>query len=84
MPKIHQIFEHKEIPPYLEARGLLKQYLKAKLYLLAGNVLQVRFRERNPQGSGIWYFRINKQFRALGVFNTAGDLVIFKIDNHQN
>lgn len=83
MPRVHQIFEQKEIPSYLEARGLLKQYLKAKRYLLTGNILQVKFKERHPQGSGIWYFRINKQFRALGVFNPNGDLVIFKIDNHQ-
>ncbi len=83
MPRIHRIFERKEIPKYLEARSLLRQYIKAKQYLLAGNTLQVKFKERNPQGSGIWYFRINKQFRALGVFNAVGDLIIFKIDNHQ-
>ncbi|MBI4122092.1 MAG: hypothetical protein HY461_02065, partial [Parcubacteria group bacterium] len=69
--------------PYLTARGLLKQYTKAKRFLLHGNLLQVRFKERNPKGSGIWYFRINKQYRALGVFDADGDLIIFKIDNHQ-
>lgn len=83
MPIIHHIFERKEVLPYLRIRGLLKQYLKAKRYLIQGNSLQVRFKERNPKGSGIWYFRINQQFRALGVFNDAGDLIIFKIDNHQ-
>lgn len=30
-----------------------------------------------------YYFRINKQFRALAVFNKDGDLVVFEIDNHQ-
>lgn len=83
MPKIQGIFERKEVLPYLEARGLLNQYKKAKRYLLGGNVLQVKFKERNPKGSGIWYFRINKQFRALGVFDEAGNLIVFKIDNHQ-
>lgn len=83
MPRVQQIFERKEILPYLEARGLFKQYKKAKRYLLDGNTLQVKFKERNPKGSGIWYFRINKQFRALGVFDTGGNLIIFKIDNHQ-
>ena len=82
MPQIHQILERKEILPYLEDRELHKQYLKTKRYLLAGNTLQVKFKERNPQGSGIWYFRINRQFRAFGVFNATGDLIIFKIDNH--
>lgn len=83
MPKVQQIFERKEVVPYLEARGLLKQYLKAKRYLLMGNLLQVRFKERNPKGSGIWYFRINHQFRAYGTFETSGNLIIFRIDNHQ-
>lgn len=83
MPKVQQIFERKEVSPYLKARNLLKQYVKAKRYLLQGNTLQVKFEERNPKGSGIWYFRINKQFRALGVFNKVGDLIVFKIDNHQ-
>jgi len=83
MHKIAQIFERKEILSYLEARNLLKQYKKAKHYLLQGNTLQVKFKERNPKGSGIWYFRINRQFRALGVFDKKGNLIIFKVDNHQ-
>lgn len=83
MPKVYYIFERKEILPYLEVRGLLKQYRKAKQFLLKGNTLQIKFKERNPKGSGIWYFRINKQFRALGIFDKTGDLIIFKIDNHQ-
>lgn len=83
MPKILNILERKEILPYLEARGLLQQYKKAKHFLLQGSLLQVRFKERNPKGSGIWYFRINKQFRALGIFDAQGNLIIFKIDNHQ-
>lgn len=48
MPKIQQILERKEILPYLEARNLLNQYKKAKQYLLQGNTLQVKFKERNP------------------------------------
>ncbi len=83
MPKIRGILERKEILPYLEARGLLKQYKKAKDYLLSGHSLQTKFKERNPQGSGVWYFRINKQFRALGTFEDGGNLIVFKIDNHQ-
>ena len=83
MPQIHQILERKEILPYLESRGLISQYKKVKQYLLAGRSLQTKFKERNPKGSGIWYFRINKQFRAYGIFDTSGNLIIFKIDNHQ-
>lgn len=84
MAKISRILEKKSILPYLKSRGLLNQYKKAKKYLLSGNVVSTRFKERNPKGSGIWYFRINKQFRALGVFDNDGNLIVFKIDNHQN
>lgn len=83
MKKIQRILEKKEILPYLQARNLVDQYKKAKDYLLNGNTLQVKFKERNPKGSGIFYFRINKQFRALGVFDEEGNLIIFEIDNHQ-
>ena len=83
MSKVYQIFERKEIILYLEARRLTKQYKKAKQYLLQGNTLAVKFKERHPKGSGIWYFRINKQFRALGIFDSQGNLIIFTIDNNQ-
>ena len=81
--RIRHILERNYILPYLEARGLLKQYKKAKQFLLQGNTLRAKFKERNPKGSGIWYFRINRQFRALGVFDKFGNLIIFEIDNHQ-
>lgn len=84
MPLVHKILEKKNILPYLVKRGLLDQYKKAKRYLLEGETLKVRFKERNPKGSGIWYFRINRQFRALGVFDPEGALIVFDIDNHQN
>lgn len=82
MSKIGFIFETKDVLPYLEKRNLVKQYKKAKQFLLAGNVLQVKFKERNPKGSGVWYFRINRQYRALGVFNDDGHLIVFEIYDH--
>ena len=84
MPLVYQILEKKHILSYLVKRGLLDQYKKAKRYLLEGETLKVRFKERNPKGSGVWYFRINRQFRALGVFDGGGNLIVFDIDNHQN
>ena len=83
MPRPKGIFEKEKVLPYLTRRNLLAQYKKAKNYLLEGETLKVRFKERNPKGSGIWYFRINKQFRALGTFDEEGNLIIFDIDNHQ-
>lgn len=84
MLKIKSILEKEEILEYLSSRNLLKQYKKAKEFLLRGNMLQVRFKQRNPKGSGIWYFRINKQFRALCYLNDQNSIVVYKIDNHQS
>lgn len=83
MRKPRNIYEKKEVLGYLNKRQLLRQYKKSKQYLLSGNIINTKFKERNPKGSGIWYFRINKQYRALSVFNRDGDLIVFKIDNHQ-
>jgi plasmid maintenance system killer protein len=82
MPKVPQIYEQKKVFTYLRKRGLLEQYKKAKNYLLLGETLKVKFKERNPKGSGIWYFRVNQQYRALGTFDDEGNLIIFKIDDH--
>ncbi len=83
MPPVLVIVEYKDVIPYLEARGLLKQYQKAKQFLLAGDQYRVHFKQRQPPGSGDWSFRINKQFRAIGFFRANGDLAITDIDNHQ-
>ena len=83
MPKIQHIFEQKDILTYLQERGLVKQYRKAKNFLLHDYQSQTGFKERNPKGSGIWSFRINRQYRALGVINEQNELIIFEIDNHQ-
>ena len=83
MPRIRSIYEQKHILSYLTARILIDQYRKAKRLLLSGDVVRVRFKKRHPKGSGIWYFRINQQYRALCVFNTDGDLIVFAIDDHQ-
>ncbi len=80
---IKRILENKEVLPYLEARNLLKQYQKAKQYLLQGQLSQASFKLRQPKKDDIWYFRINKQFRAIGYFAEDGDFIVVTIDNHQ-
>lgn len=77
------IIEHKSVIPYLEARGLLRQYKKAKNILASGGKSRVYFKERQPHSSEIWSFRINKQFRAFGFFRTDGTFVVVEISNHQ-
>ena len=84
MKQINQILETKDVVKFLQSRNLLSQYKKAKLYLLQERVLTVRFRGRKPNGSGIWYFRINKQYRAYCTFSGIGNLVVFEINDHQN
>lgn len=83
MPEVFEIVENKRVTSYVEARGLLKQYQKAKAILLSGDQARVYFKERQPQNSGIWSFRINKQFRAIGFFREHGTFAVSKIDNHQ-
>ena len=83
MLRIRAIYEQKDILSYLETRNLLEQYRRAKQFLLRGNLMQVRFKKRRPKGSGIWYFRINQQYRALCVFNVNKELIVFAIDDHQ-
>ncbi len=80
---IEKIEEEKDVFEYLLQRNLLKQYKKAKNYLIIWNLKQADFKIREPKSDEIYYFRINKQFRALCYFEEK-TLVVFKIDNHQN
>ncbi|MBW7954471.1 hypothetical protein H3C61_01530 [Candidatus Gracilibacteria bacterium] len=80
---INNILEDEGILKYLEKRNLLEQYKKSKINVLKNINSGNYFKERKPKGSNIWYFRINKQFRAIGTIDKDGDLLIYKIDNHQ-
>ena len=82
MPAVNKIIEEKGIERLLKKRELLKQYKKAKTYLLTGNAVSVKFKERRPRGSGIYYFRINKQYRAICYFRKNEVLAVVDIDNH--
>ena len=67
---------------YLESRQIITQYKKAKELLLSGNLESVQFKKRHPYKSEKYYFRINKQYRAIGYFD--GDVfVVFEVDDHQ-
>jgi hypothetical protein len=81
--KIRQIIERKDVFEYLQKRNLLNQYIKAKKFLLLSQFYLVDFKKRQPKTDMVWYFRINKQFRALAYFDDDV-LVVFEIDNHQN
>lgn len=67
---------------YLKKRKLEKQYQKAKLFILGGFFNNVDFKLREPKEDEIWYFRINKQYRAICTIE-RDTLYIYAIDNHQ-
>lgn len=80
---INNILEDEGILKYLEKRNLLEQYKKSKINVLKNINSWNYFKERKPKWSNIWYFRINKQFRAIWTIDKDWDLLIYKIDNHQ-
>ena len=83
MQKLNSILEKKGVIDFLHKRSLIPQYYKAKTYLLSGNKKTTKFKERKPKGSNVWLFRINRQFRAIGMFDFEGNLIVYEIDNHQ-
>lgn len=68
---------------YLEDRKLDKQYKKSKEYILKWFLKQVKLKLKEPKKDKIFYFRINKQFRAICKLDWE-ILKVFDIDNHQN
>ena len=79
---IRDILIDQEERAYLKERWLEKQYQKAKLYILSGNYKNVDLKLREPKEKRVWYFRINKQFRAI--CKLEGDILyVWAIDNHQ-
>ena len=80
--RFKKIIESKKVLEYLEIHFLVNQYKKSKNNILSWNVWKTFFKERNPPWSGIWYFRINKKYRALW-FIENNELRIYDIDNHQ-
>ncbi len=62
--RIERVLIDQKLVSYLSERRLLSQYKKAKDFLLAGNFTNASLKIREPKDKGIWYFRINKQYRA--------------------
>ncbi|MDQ7008775.1 MAG: hypothetical protein Q9M94_00610 [Candidatus Gracilibacteria bacterium] len=79
---IEKVLISDDLINFLERRNLDKQYKKAKNYLLDGYFEKIRFKLKEPKKDGIYYFRINIQFRALCKLE-GNILKVFDIDNHQ-
>jgi len=80
--KFNKIIESKKVVNYIRNHNLLNQYKKAKDNILNNYNTKVFFKEKLPKWSWIFYFRINKKYRALW-FIKDDELRIYDIDNHQ-
>ena len=58
------------------------QYLQAKHNILNNNYKAVDLRKRKPKTDNIWYFKINKKYRALAE-KVDDTLYVFTISDHQ-
>ena len=83
MINIKNIFEKDYIYNELIKRNLLTQYKKSKDLLLRWIHWKTDFKLREPKKDWVYSFRINKQFRAFSYLKN-NDLIVYKIDNHQN
>ncbi len=79
---ILQILEEQSVVEFLEKRNLIQQYKKAKKFILMGEFKQTKLKKRKPKSLSVWYFRINKQFRA-NAYLKEKKLYVYEIDNHQ-
>lgn len=80
---IEKVLISSNLIEYLEKGNLWDQYKKTKNYLLSWNYRQIDFKLREPKRNKIYYFRINKQYRAYCKFDW-NNLNIFDINDHQN
>jgi len=79
---ISKVFIAPEALEYIEKRELTKQYQKAKSHILSGRFSSAQLKLRAPKKDQIWYFRINKKFRALCELDGEA-LYVYAIDDHQ-
>lgn len=76
------ILEEDDVIEYIKKRNLWNQYKKAKSYILWWEFKKTNLKERQPKWSWMYYFRINKQYRAIW-YVKENYLIIIKIDNYQ-
>lgn len=80
--EIIKIIETNRIKEFLLKRRLLAQYIRKKENILNNIFSWNNLKLREPKKDEVWYFRINKQYRALCYLDDK-TLKIFDIDNHQ-
>jgi len=76
------VFEEEGVIDYIKKKRLEKPYLKAKKYMALGYLQTVDLRKRKPKKEGIFYFKINKKYRAIGYIEN-GNFIVTEISDHQ-
>ena len=79
---IREVLIENQLLAQLKKRGLDKQYFKAVRFILLWSFDSVDLRKRKPKTADIYYFKINKQFRAIGKIK-EGVFLVTSISNHQ-
>ncbi len=79
---VEKIIETSKVRNYLLKRRLLVQYIRKKENIINSIFTWNYLKLREPKKDEIWYFRINKQFRAFWYLEWK-ILKIFDIDDHQ-
>jgi len=80
--KIDEVLIAEDLINFLEKRNLWKQYKKSKQFLLEWHFKSVDFKIREPKKNKIYYFRINRQYRAFCKLEW-NLLKVFDINDHQ-
>ena len=80
--RIDEVAISKKCISYLKKRKLFQQYKKQETFILEWAFSKVQLGLRSPKSLGIYYFRINKQYRAFAT-KEWNRLVVFKIYDHK-
>ncbi len=57
--------------------------MKAKQYMELGFYDSIDLRKRKSKSEGVFYFKINKKFRAIGYIENKTDFIVTEISDHQ-
>ncbi len=77
-----KVFENDDVVDYMQKHQLVSLYIKAKEKIERDDFRSVQLRKRQPHSNNIWYFRIDRKYRALAT-REKGNLYVFKISDHQ-
>ena len=77
-----KVLEEDGIIAYIKKRNLVKPYLKVKKYLENDFFELVDLRKRKPKSANVFYFKIDKKYRAIGYIE-ANTFIVTEISDHQ-